>query len=82
MLDNLVAGGLPHGLGLGDNLLKECYEEAGMSAELALKARPVSAITYAVRFRNRHPLLDRLRQEPDTGRRGRAGDGDVFRCPR
>lgn len=46
LLDNIVAGGLPHGLSLQENLVKECHEEAGMPAELALQARPVSAITY------------------------------------
>ncbi|MCU0767230.1 MAG: DUF4743 domain-containing protein [Gammaproteobacteria bacterium] len=46
-LDNLVAGGLPHGVGLADNLAKECAEEAGMSRELAAGARPVGAVTYA-----------------------------------
>ncbi len=46
MLDNLVAGGLPHGLSLQENLLKECYEEAGMPADIAINARPVAAITY------------------------------------
>jgi len=46
LLDNMVAGGLPHGLSLQQNLVKECHEEAGMREELALQARPVSAITY------------------------------------
>ena len=46
MLDNMVAGGLPHGLSLQQNLVKECHEEAGMPQELALQAKPVSAITY------------------------------------
>lgn len=45
-LDNVVAGGLPYGLSLQENLLKESYEEAGMSVELAQTARPVGAITY------------------------------------
>jgi 8-oxo-dGTP pyrophosphatase MutT (NUDIX family) len=45
-LDNLVAGGLPHGVGLTENLVKECHEEAGMSAALARRARPVSTVTY------------------------------------
>jgi 8-oxo-dGTP pyrophosphatase MutT (NUDIX family) len=31
---------------LQENLIKECYEEAGMPGELALQAKPVSAITY------------------------------------
>ena len=45
-LDNMVAGGLPHGVALLDNLLKECGEEAGMPAELARQARPVGALSY------------------------------------
>jgi isopentenyldiphosphate isomerase len=45
-LDNLVAGGLPWGLSLEANLLKECAEEAGMEPGLAARAVPVSAITY------------------------------------
>jgi len=46
MLDNLVAGGLPHGLGLQQNLAKECYEEAGITADIAARAEPVGEITY------------------------------------
>jgi isopentenyldiphosphate isomerase len=45
-LDNMVAGGLPWGIALRDNLRKECAEEAGMSAELADRAIAVGAITY------------------------------------
>ena len=45
-LDNMVAGGLSHGVALADNLLKECQEEAGMRPELALQARPVGALSY------------------------------------
>jgi hypothetical protein len=45
-LDNLVAGGLPWGTTLADNLRKECREEADIPAELADRARPVSAVTY------------------------------------
>ncbi|MBK5964963.1 DUF4743 domain-containing protein [Thiocystis minor] len=45
-LDNLVAGGLPHGLSLSENLRKECAEEAGMSGALADQAVAVSAVTY------------------------------------
>jgi 8-oxo-dGTP pyrophosphatase MutT (NUDIX family) len=45
-LDNLVAGGLPHGVGLASNLVKECYEEAGMPEALARQARPVSVVNY------------------------------------
>lgn len=45
-LDNLVAGGLPHGIGLMENLVKECFEEAGMMEDLARNARHVSTVTY------------------------------------
>jgi isopentenyldiphosphate isomerase len=45
-LDNMVAGGLPHGIGLNENLIKECQEEADMPIELAGKARPVGSVSY------------------------------------
>ncbi|MBI3504864.1 MAG: DUF4743 domain-containing protein [Proteobacteria bacterium] len=46
MLDNMVAGGHPVGLGLHENMVKECGEEAGIPAELARKAVCTSAISY------------------------------------
>lgn len=45
-LDNLVAGGLPWDITLRDNLLKECEEEAGMSADLAEQSVAVGSISY------------------------------------
>lgn len=45
-LDNMVAGGVPYGIGLYENLAKECWEEAAISAELADSAIPTGAITY------------------------------------
>lgn len=45
-LDNMVAGGLPHSLGLEENLIKECREEAGVPRDLARKAVPVGAVSY------------------------------------
>jgi isopentenyldiphosphate isomerase len=45
-LDNMVAGGLPWGLGLAENLRKECREEAGIDADLADQALSVGAVTY------------------------------------
>jgi 8-oxo-dGTP pyrophosphatase MutT (NUDIX family) len=45
-LDNMVAGGLSHGLTPWECLLKECEEEAGIGVGLARKARPVGAISY------------------------------------
>ncbi len=45
-LDNMVAGGQPIGLGLMENLIKECAEEAGIPAALARRAVPVGVISY------------------------------------
>jgi 8-oxo-dGTP pyrophosphatase MutT (NUDIX family) len=46
MLDNTVAGGQPAGMGLVENMIKECWEEAGIPAELARAVVPVGAISY------------------------------------
>lgn len=45
-LDNMVAGGLPYGISLHENLRKECHEEAGVPAELAAEAVAVGAVSY------------------------------------
>ncbi len=45
-LDNLVAGGLPYNIGLRENLLKECWEEAGIDGDMASQAEHVGVITY------------------------------------
>jgi isopentenyldiphosphate isomerase len=45
-LDNTVAGGQPAGIGLLDNLVKECGEEAGIPPELARHAKAVGYISY------------------------------------
>ncbi|MDR5736772.1 MULTISPECIES: DUF4743 domain-containing protein [unclassified Caballeronia] len=39
-LDNVVAGGIGWGMGVEPTLVKECWEEAGMPAELASTATP------------------------------------------
>ncbi|WP_179401243.1 NUDIX hydrolase [Burkholderia guangdongensis] len=44
MLDNVVAGGIGWGLGVMDTLVKECWEEAGIPAELAARAMPGRAV--------------------------------------
>jgi isopentenyldiphosphate isomerase len=44
--DNMVAGGLPQGISLEENLIKECQEEAGMPAALAQQATYVGSIAY------------------------------------
>jgi len=46
MLDNIVAGGQPIGLGLLENVVKECGEEAGIPPELAGTATSTGAISY------------------------------------
>jgi len=45
-LDNFVAGGLPHCLGLNENIVKECQEEASVPEEIARQSRPVGAVWY------------------------------------
>lgn len=44
--DNTVAGGQPLGLGLLDNLVKECAEEALIPEALARRAAPMGEIRY------------------------------------
>ncbi|PSS36251.1 Nudix hydrolase [Actinidia chinensis var. chinensis] len=46
MLDHLVAGGLPHGISCGENLVKECEEEAGIPSSISNGAIPVGAVSY------------------------------------
>ncbi|XP_015080781.1 nudix hydrolase 20, chloroplastic-like [Solanum pennellii] len=46
MLDHLVAGGLPHDISCGENLIKECEEEAGIPRSISHTARPVGAVSY------------------------------------
>lgn len=45
-LDHIVAGGQPHGLGVRENLAKECAEEAGIPGALAARAVAVGAVSY------------------------------------
>jgi 8-oxo-dGTP pyrophosphatase MutT (NUDIX family) len=45
-LDNMVAGGVPFGLDLMSNLVKEAAEEAGIPEGLARQSRAVGAISY------------------------------------
>lgn len=46
MLDHLVAGGLPHGFACGENIIKECEEEAGIPRSISKRAIPVGAVSY------------------------------------
>jgi 8-oxo-dGTP pyrophosphatase MutT (NUDIX family) len=45
-LDHLVAGGITMGYSAGETVIKEAEEEAGLSAEIAVLARPVGQVTY------------------------------------
>lgn len=45
-LDHLVAGGLPYGISLSENLAKECREEADIPPELAATAEAVGEVSY------------------------------------
>src|SRR3546814_20939 len=47
-LDNVVAGGLPSGLGIEENLIKEAAEEASISETMARTARPAGAVSYVM----------------------------------
>ncbi len=46
LLDNTVAGGQPHGLGLMENVVKECAEEAGLPEALARTSVAAGYISY------------------------------------
>ncbi len=50
-LDQMVAGGQPADIGLHDNMMKECAEEAGIPLDIARHARAVGAVTYALETR-------------------------------
>jgi 8-oxo-dGTP pyrophosphatase MutT (NUDIX family) len=45
MLDHIVAGGLPHGVSVTANVIKECMEEASIPEALAATARSVGVVT-------------------------------------
>ena len=46
MLDNMVAGGQPTGLGFRENMIKECAEEAGIPQEISQKVIPIGTVSY------------------------------------
>ncbi len=45
-LDQIVAGGLPSGINVMDNVIKECQEEANIDALMAKQAVPVGTVSY------------------------------------
>lgn len=48
-LDHMVAGGLSHGERPGDNVIRECAEEASIPPEIAKKAKPAGFVSYSQR---------------------------------
>jgi len=46
MLDNMVAGGQPTGLGFRENMMKECAEEAGIPETLSQNVLPIGTVSY------------------------------------
>jgi 8-oxo-dGTP pyrophosphatase MutT (NUDIX family) len=44
MLDNVVAGGIGWGFGIGEAIVKECWEEAGIPREMVARAVPGRAV--------------------------------------
>ena len=52
MLDHIVAGGQPAGMGLLENVIKEADEEASIPESLASKAQLKSTITYCTESQN------------------------------
>jgi hypothetical protein len=49
-LDHLVAGGQPYGLGIRENLIKECAEEAAIPGPLAAQARATGTVSYVMEW--------------------------------
>ena len=47
-LDQMVAGGLPTGISVKNNLIKECAEEANIPVEISTLSKSAGAITYIV----------------------------------
>lgn len=46
MLDNMIAGGQPIGIGLWENVIKEAAEEASVPHDVASRAVPAGLVTY------------------------------------
>lgn len=57
---NNSSGGQPYGIGVMDNVVKECKEEAGIDEELARRAQACGAVSYNVIDENNHLKRDAL----------------------
>jgi 8-oxo-dGTP pyrophosphatase MutT (NUDIX family) len=78
-LDQLVAGGLPWGISLEQNLAKECYEEAGIGHDMAAAAVFVGEVSYFGQTRKgaKPDVLFCYDLELTEGFRPRCTDGEV-----
>ncbi|MDA8638004.1 DUF4743 domain-containing protein [Rhodospirillales bacterium] len=78
-LDHIVAGGQPTGLSVSENLIKECWEEAGIPAEIASQSTPVGTISYLTERAGglRHSLFFNFDLELDDPFEPNNIDGEV-----
>jgi len=83
-LDQVAAGGIPYGIGVFENLIKESDEEAAIPAALARTAKPVGIISYTAQVENgiRADTLYNydLELPPDFRPHNRDGEVDAFHC--
>ena len=83
-LDQIAAGGIPHGIGIFANLIKESAEEAAIPETLARQARPVGTISYTAQtasgIRADLLYLYDLHLPPDFRPENRDGEVGEFLC--
>ncbi len=82
MLDNMVAGGQPIGVGLMENVVKECAEEAAIPADLAARAEAAGSIAYCHQYEDGlkpdQQFCYDLELPPDFAPRNTDGEVDHF----
>jgi len=78
-LDHAVAGGQPTGISVSKNLIKECWEEAGIPEELASTATPIGTMSYLTERAGglRHSLFFNFDLELDENFQPNNTDGEV-----
>lgn len=78
-LDHAVAGGQPTGISVADNLIKECWEEAGIPEGIAKQSVPVGTMSYLTEREGglRHSLFFNFDLELDDSFHPQNTDGEV-----
>lgn len=78
-LDQMVGGGHPIGLGVEENMAKECAEEAGIPKSVARKALPVGSVSYLTERPEglRHDILFCFDLELPASFKPKPVDGEV-----